>query len=165
MSKDKPFRIGVFSLADMADKAVQGLVDAGFDPEDISVICSKEAVREQFPDVDTPPPTGEREPGRALTGGAIGAVLGGAAATAIVTTGGAVLFAAGALLTLMGAGAGTFVGAMTARGVEREIADFYDQALEKGKVLVAVHADGRDLSEAERVFSELGAEPIELSEG
>jgi hypothetical protein len=57
---------------------------------------------------------------------------------------------------------------MTSRGFESEITNFYDQALRKGSILVAVERPSGDdplLTEAERVFARLGAEPIPLPKG
>jgi len=155
-------RVGVFDLYDTAEKATQGLVDAGFDRARISVICSDRTVRAKFPDFETRPPSGERESEFALRGTSIGALVGGATGIALATTGGAALFIAGALATLAGAGAGTFIGAMTARGVEREVADYYDQALDDGRILVAVDTADEGDAEARRVFTEAGARPIRI---
>jgi hypothetical protein len=164
MRKQMPVRVGVFDLYDVAEMAVQGLVDAGFDPEQITVVCSERAGREKFPDVDAEPPAGATMPERAVVGGAIGALLGGLGATLLVTSGGLVLLGAGAMLFFTGASTGSFVGAMTSRGVEKEVANFYDQELEKGQILVAV--TGKEhLEEAERVFAELGTRPFALPEG
>jgi len=153
--------VAVFDLADMADKAVQGLVDAGFEPDVISVVCTDEACRRHFPDLHTERPAGRRTPLTAVTGGAIGALLGGLGGLALVTAGGAALVGAGAVLLLAGTSTGTFVGAMTSRGLEGKVADHCDQALEVGQIVVAVTADDR-LEEAERVMREVGARPVEI---
>jgi hypothetical protein len=68
-----------------------------------------------------------------------------------------------------GAATGGLVGAMLTRGLEKEDANYYDQALQLGKILVSVEADGpgheERLSAAERVFAEAGAVPLALEEG
>ena len=68
-----------------------------------------------------------------------------------------------------GAAVGTFVGAMMSRGVEHEVANFYDQALPKGDILVAAEVAAGDdatmLDRAERVFVAAGARPIALPQG
>jgi hypothetical protein len=165
---DLPIRAAAFEFVDMADKAVQRLVDTGFDRDDIVLVCSDEAKRKHFPDLETRGPAGDVTPERAAVGGAIGALVGagGLAALSLVTTAGVGLIGAGAVAVLSGATAGTFVGAMTSRGVEKEAADFYDQALEDGLVLVAARSDDpKRLREAERLFGELGARSTELPEG
>ena len=64
---------------------------------------------------------------------------------------------------------GSFLGAMATRGVEKEAANFYDQAIQSGKLLVVVedHGEGAAdrLLEAERLFAQAGAEPLPLREG
>ena len=92
--------------------------------------------------------------------------LGGLAAlTGIVATGGVGLAAAGAIL---GAGVtGSFIGAMLTRGVEKEAADFYDQELRRGQILVVVddHSETPHLDDAEKALREAGAIPFSLRNG
>jgi hypothetical protein len=68
-----------------------------------------------------------------------------------------------------GAVAGGFVGAMMTRGLEPEMANFYDQAVQKGKILVGVECRGDDaadrLGTAERILRAKGAETLSLPEG
>ena len=48
-----------------------------------------------------------------------------------------------------------------ARGVKPDVADFYDQALRKGSILVAVeHEDPGMLDRAEAIFHEAGVETV-----
>ena len=58
---------------------------------------------------------------------------------------------------------------MMTRGVERELANYYNQSVEAGKLLVAVDLAGPDaprrLIVAERVLADAGAEPAPLREG
>jgi hypothetical protein len=68
--------------------------------------------------------------------------------------------------------AGGLFGAMMSRGVERELANFYQQAVIDGDILVAVevHEDssampGRDLARASQILAEAGAKPLKLPEG
>lgn len=172
MSKrKKPFCVAVFDTVPEADRAIDALLAAGFAKDHVSVIC---------PQCEAPPHAGVREeersgshtPQAAAVGGTIGAVLGGlTAAIGIAATGGTALFVAGPLLyglygAAAGAVGGSFVGAMMTRGLEPEIADFYDQALVKGQVLVAVEDDDEArLARAEKVLADAGADPISLSAG
>lgn len=63
---------------------------------------------------------------------------------------------------------GPFVGAMMTRGFEREFTDFYDQALQRGLILIAVEVEGEGnlprLQEAERILAKAGAEPKPLTD-
>jgi hypothetical protein len=48
------------------------------------------------------------------------------------------------------------------------MADFYDQAVTRGKILVAIEDDRDDsprLALAERIFAQAGAEPLPLNKG
>jgi hypothetical protein len=172
-TKNTPIRVGVFRRLANADRAVTALSAAGFPTERISVVCPTCSPDAFSADVERVAPAGARTPRAALTGGAIGGLLGGLVALAgIAATGGVgLLVAGGSLLGAAGAGAvsGGFIGAMTTRGFEPEIADYYDQALTRGSILVAVDtAPGTGIpppEEAERVFAECGAEAVALRRG
>lgn len=168
MKASNPIQVGVFERYDAADAAVEALLAAGFARESISVICPT-CSAEQFPAVEHERPAGARTPAAIATGGAIGGTLGGlTAAAGIVASGGTALLIAGPLLaaTAVGGMVGAFIGAMSTRGFEHEIADFYDQALRKGQILVAVDTQhvpaGPDGSVAERVLVQAGAKPVSL---
>lgn len=162
-----PVRVGVFNRLPAADQAVERLVKAGFDKQRITVICPTCSV-DRFSDVHREEPSGSHTPAAAAGGGAIGALLGGlVAVVGIAATGGIGLLAVGPLLLGAGGGAvaGGFVGAMLTRGIEDEAADFYDQALRKGQILVAVEDDGQGptaLERADQIFTELGSEHVSL---
>jgi hypothetical protein len=167
-----PVRVGVFSTVDAADNAVRGLQEAGFTKDQISVICSDKTKEAFFKDFEHEQPAGTKTPKTAATGGVIGAVVGGAiAATTLVATGGLSIFVIGPLFAGAGAAFGTFVGAMTSRGVEHQAANYYDQALRRGQLLVAaeVKDDSPEsqvqLARADRAFEQAGAEPIPLPAG
>jgi hypothetical protein len=167
----KPVRVGVFDRIRDADRAVEMLSAAGFAPSAISVICPT-CTKERWQEYERKDPAGSHAPAAAAGGGAIGALLGGLIGIAgAAATGGAALLVAGPLLTgaAGGAVAGGLIGAMSTRGGEKEVADFYDQALQRGKILVGVEvADDEDqarLETAERVLLEAGAEPIPLPRG
>lgn len=158
-----PVRAGVFDDVESADRAVAGLLEAGFTPRQISVICSDEAKRHHFAGLREPEPSGSHTAEAAAAGGTIGLALGSVAAlTGVVATGGIGLAAAGAIL---GSGVvGSFVGAMMTRGVEPEAADFYDQELRRGQILVVVeeHAGHPHAGQADEVLRGAGAVPFSL---
>jgi hypothetical protein len=56
---------------------------------------------------------------------------------------------------------------MLTRGVEKEAADFYDQQLRRGQILVVVeqHKVSPSLDDADRAMREAGAVPFTLREG
>ena len=169
-SEPRPFRVGVFATVEQADRAVEGLLKAGFTKDHITVVCSDKTKEAHFSEYEHEKPAGTNTPLAAATGSAIGALLGGLASVAtIAATGGLGIIVAGPLFAGTGAIVGGLVGAMTTRGVERELANYYDQAVTRGKILVAAedhspnHA--RRLADAERILQEAGAEPISLREG
>ena len=163
-SQARPVRAGVFKRITTADGAVESLARAGFSRDHITVVCPS-CSTERYQDFERKEPAGSKVPAAAAGGGAIGAVLGG-----LVAVAGAGLLVAGPLLAGIGALAGGFVGAMMSRGIERETTNYFDQALRKGDILVAVEVDpGPDqaerLAKAESVLAAAGAEPIPLREG
>lgn len=164
----KPIRAAIFSRLPEADRAVHRLLESGFTKDQITVICSDEAIEEHFKEFEHQKQAGAETGTGVAAGGAIGATLGGfGALVGLTATGGVGLVVAGGLLT---AGiAGPFIGAMMTRGLEKEMADFYDQAVARGKILVGVedHSERRHdaLLIAEKIFREEGAEPFELREG
>lgn len=167
---ERPIRVGVYSTIRAADCAVQNLLKAGFSAEHISVLCSDQSIEAHFRGFEHEEPSGSYTPAAVAVGGAIGAALGGLTILAgAITTAGLGLLAAGGIAAWAGGVVGGLVGAMTTRGVEPEVADFYDQAVTAGKILVAVEdhseAQRQNLDRAEHIFAECGAEPMALPEG
>ncbi len=164
-----PVRVGIFKTVAGADRAVRGLLQMGFAKEQLSVICSDEHKERFFRDITSPPIPGSNTVEGIATGAVIGAVGGLALAASAIVTGGATLLMTGPLLVAGGAIAGSFTGAMATRGFESEVANYYDQAVRRGDILVGVEHHGDDapmrLAEAERVLAASGAEPVSLPEG
>jgi hypothetical protein len=161
---------GVFNTIEDARNAVHSLLDAGFTREEITVVCSDETKERYFSEFDHQQPAGTHTPRVSIAGGTIGAVLGGA--TVIVSalaTGSLALWAAGPISAWAGGVAGGLVGAMMTRGVEKELANFYQQAVVSGQILVAAEDHGpnrqRRLMEAAEILAEAGAQPLPLQEG
>ncbi|HEX3871434.1 MAG TPA: hypothetical protein VHV77_13405 [Pirellulales bacterium] len=169
-AEEKPIRVGVFSSASEADATIHDLLAAGFSKEEITVVCGAGMDHDKFREFEHQEPAGTFAPSAAAAGGVLGAALGGLTVIAgAVTTGGIGLLAAGGLSVWGGGVVGGLVGAMMTRGVEKELADFYDQAVTKGKILVAVEehgatASGR-LARASQILAKHGAEPLPLREG
>ena len=164
----RPFRAAVFDTVAQAENVVARLRDSGFTKDQITVICSDEAKERHFQEYEHQDAAGHHTETGVTAGSAIGATLGGFAALVGVTASGGIgLVAAGGLLAL--GITGPFVGAMMTRGLEKEVADYYDQAVVSGKILVAVEDQTERRADAlriaERVFAEAGAEPVALTEG
>jgi hypothetical protein len=167
---EKPIRVGIFSSIDDADRAVAALLDAGFTAEEITVVCSDKAIERHFHSFEHQEPAGSHTATAVTAGGVIGAALGGLTAIAgVATTGGVGLLVAGAFAVSTGGLVGGFIGAMTTRGVDKELANFYDQAVTQGKILVAAEdhseAQRQSLAQAAKIFDDAGAQSMALPEG
>jgi hypothetical protein len=170
-TSEQTVRVGVFNTTEQASRALDRLLAAAFTKDQISVICSDRVREEFFAEFQNPPLPGQVAPAAAATGGSIGAILGGLAAlVGIATTGGIGIAAVGPIVMALGLGAasGGFIGAMMTRGLTPEAANYYDQAVTQGKILVAVEdsheGNAARLALAERIFVESGAEPVPLEQ-
>ena len=102
------------------------------------MICSEDWKAAHFREYHHEDPSGSHTTAAVAVGSAIGAVLGGLTAViGTVATGGIGLLAAGGASAWAGGIVGGLIGAMMTRGVEKELADYYDQAVVRGKILVA----------------------------
>jgi len=170
VTPSRPVRIGVFKSVRDAARAVQGLLDAGFQKEHVSVVCSDRAKEAHFREYEHDQPAGTTTAAAAGAGAVIGAMAAAVVgATVVVATGGIGLVVAGPLFAGAGAVVGSFVGAMSSRGVEHEVANYYDQALAGGEILVAAEIEpGEDPAKLDRARDALaaaGARPVSLPQG
>lgn len=168
--QSRPLEVGVFNSIDAARKAVHDLLGAGFSAKNITVVCSDETKERYFREFEHQEPAGTFTPTASIAGGTIGAIVGGLAVVgSAIATGSVALWAAGPISAWAGGVAGGLVGAMMTRGVEKELANFYQQAVMNGQILVAAedHSDRSEkhLMQAARVLAEAGAQPLPLSEG
>jgi hypothetical protein len=168
----RPIRVGIFDSVRQADEVVSQLLVGGFAPQQITVICSEEAVQRHFAQYEHQDPAGKFTPEAGLIGGACGAALAGVATVALATLtplGGVALLAAGGVALWGGGVAGGLVGAMMTRGVEKELANYYDQAVARGQILVAAEQEDRQrqamLARAEAIFNAHGVGPLSMREG
>jgi hypothetical protein len=167
---NRPLEVGVFNSVDDARKAVQELLNAGFTRDHVTVICSDETKERYFREFEHQDPAGTFTPGATITGATIGALLGGlTVVVSAIATGGLALWAAGPITAWAGGVAGGLVGAMMTRGVEKELANFYQQAVVSGQILVAAEAHGPNssqmLAKAAKVLADSGAKPLPMQEG
>jgi len=167
---ERPVRVGVFSDISSAHLAVEELRAVGFSKDQITVVCSDDLKERYFREYEHQDPAGTNTPAAVAAGGTLGAILAGATVVlAAGATGGLSLLMAGGASAWAGGVVGGLVGAMMTRGVEKEAADFYSQAVEEGKILVAAEekepAMVAKLARAEDVFAAAGALPVQLPEG
>jgi len=167
--KTRPIRAAVFASLAAVEQAIKELLDAGFTKDEITVVCSDEAKERHFLEFEHQKPAGSRTPLAAIAGSALGASLGGVTLAAGFATGGVTLIVIGSAGLMTGTVLGGFLGAMMTRGVEKEIANFYDQEVGEGNLLVAVecHRPRGELllDRAEQILSASGAKPLPLPEG
>src|SRR5437762_7707066 len=166
----QPIRAAVYSTVAETKDAVSRLLAAGFSTDQITVICSDDTKERHFRQFEHQEKAGSNTPAAAATGGAIGATLGSLATGAVgLAIGGVPLIVAGGIGLMAGAVWGGFIGAMMTRGIEKEAANFYDQEVQAGKLLVTVEQTRPDahpsLDDAERILTEAGAHPVPLPEG
>jgi hypothetical protein len=171
-SPARPIRVGIFDSVRQADDVVSQLLAMGFTPQQITVICSEEAVQRHFAQYEHQDPAGKFTPEAGLVGGACGAALAGIATVALATLtplGGVALLAAGGVAMWGGGVVGGLVGAMMTRGIEKELANYYDQAVRRGQILVAAEQEDPQkaamLVQAAEIFSEHGVAPLPMREG
>jgi hypothetical protein len=166
MNQEKSIHIGVFRDVDTAEAAVDALVRAGYPRQSITVIAPKQS-EAHFEGTHREKSAGARTPSAIAVGGTIGVLLGGLTAAAVAASGGTLLLIAGPLLggTAAAGLVGSFIGAMMTRGFEHEVADYYDQALRRGAILVAVESSegSAGAERAKQVFELAGAEPVDLT--
>lgn len=169
-ANERPIEVGVFDTIDGARNAVQGLRSAGFTIGQITVVCSDETKERHFSEFEHQDTAGTHTPTATIAGGTIGALVGGLAVVAsALATGSLALWAAGPISAWAGGVAGGLVGAMMTRGVEKELANYYQQAVINGQILVAAedhsNASASHLAEAARILASAGANPMPLREG
>jgi hypothetical protein len=166
---NRPIRAGVFAAASDAKRAAVRLLAAGFRADQIIVVCSDHSKDAWFREFKHQEPSGTFASQGAMIGGTAGVILGSLSVLATaVATGSLALWIAGPISVLAGGAAGGLIGIMTTRGMERELANYYQQAVLNGDILVAVDqpdAEGGRLEQAAEILSASGAKPLSLPEG
>jgi hypothetical protein len=159
--------IGVFNNRQNADMAISSLNDAGYSPQDISIVAKDEVlVTTSEGNKGTQMASGAAT--GAATGGVVGALagllvgltaitipgvgpllVGGPIATALGLTGTAAATASGAVTGIL---AGGVIGALTGLGIPEEDARVYEREINHGGVLVAVPTSVLTDTEAEDIM-------------
>ncbi len=155
----------IFDSHPEAARALESLVAAGFDTSKISFIASDDFDADTF-GVESGSKMAEGVAIGAGTGGAIGAVVAGLTLVGAVASGGAGLVVAGPLVAaLAGAGAGaaggSVLGGLIGLAIPEHEIKHYEEAIERGSVLVGVECDDSDERKAAKaVFERHNAEKI-----
>lgn len=161
---------GVFDSIPQAESAVHELADSGVSKQHVTVFASEATMKSHFPEFESVVQPEDWKIG-AMLGSVTGATVGGlAAAVAIATGAGLPLIAAGGMAGLLTGGvAGGLAGAMGERGLEPDAADFYQQAVAAGDILVVVDTSAASEPAAEQkkigaLFEQAGGEVVPLND-
>ncbi|MBC8140585.1 MAG: hypothetical protein H7Y38_04005 [Armatimonadetes bacterium] len=162
--------VGLFDTFAHAQSAVNDLVTAGFNRDDISVVANNASGEFGSHDTDGGGINVSQGAGDAVKGAAKGGLFGGltglAAAVAlalvpgigpIAAIGPLAAFFGGATL---GATAGGVLGGLTGLGVPEADAHYYAEGVRRGGTLVTVHADESRASEATMILNRYNAVDI-----
>lgn len=164
--------IGVFHNPGDAKDAISHLRDAGYDPQDISILMKDVKSR-----ADMKEDTGVNVVGGAASGAVTGGILGGLAgfAASIAIPGLGAFFVGGPIASVLGltgaaattasgvatgALAGGVLGALTGLGLSDEDALRYESYINEGAALVAVPARMREEEQVREVFEDHGAADV-----
>jgi uncharacterized membrane protein len=153
--------VGVYDGPSHAEQALNGLKEAGFTPEQVSVVAKEKQDVKQM--ADHSDMAGEGAATGAVTGGVLGGLTGFLVGiSALVIPGIGPIVGTGILVaTLAGAGigaaAGGLVGALTGQGVPEEDAKGYEERVREGSILLTVQAHGEgQADQAREVFDRTG---------
>lgn len=144
---------GLFEKPSDASRACYELESAGIVPDAISLIAGENVDRDAF-SVEEHSKLAEGVAVGATMGGAVGAIVAGLTAVGAVATGGLGLIAAGPIVAALagaglGAAAGGSLGALIGAVIPEHEVKYYEDAIERGGVVVGV--DYNDDAEKERI--------------
>jgi hypothetical protein len=155
---------GLFENASQATLAIYRLEALGVNEADISIVANNSYAKDDFA-VDEGTKAAEGGLIGAASGGVLAAIIGGFTAVGSVATGGAGLLVAGPLVAAFAAGGagaaigGTFGAAIGALIPEHEI-KFYEDAIEKGSILIGVKYNSDNKNSIEEVLESAGASNV-----
>ena len=169
MSEKKRSVFAIYTDRASVERAVRGLMNAGFAAEAISVLLPENlGSREIGTEKATKAPEG------AAAGAGTGAVLGGALGMlagigALAIPGVGPLIAAGPIMATLagiavGGTVGGFTGALIGAGIPEYEAKRYEGFLQKGGILVSVHCSTSEaIDQAKHLFKATGGQDIASS--
>jgi len=158
-------RVGAFETIAAADQAIRRLLSAGFPTDQLLVVCPEKFQDHFLPAVPQTDTTVGDAGNVIVTGGIVGATLGGIALVAAALTGGGAI-AAAAVFIGGGAVAAGFGNLIVSKGYEDEADAYYNEAIAEGRIVVGVEVPGTEnagpqLAEVERILNEAGASALE----
>jgi uncharacterized membrane protein len=157
--------VGMFADTGRAERALNGLKDAGFTPEQVSVVAKdKQDVAQMSENTEM---VADGAAGGAVTGSVLGGIAGFLVGiSALVIPGIGPIVGAGIIgSTLAGAGIGAatggLVGALTAEGVSEADAHGYQENVKQGGILLSVRANGdAQAQQAQQLFQGAGGTDV-----
>jgi hypothetical protein len=156
--------VGVFDTYDRAEEAVRTLIDAGIPPEHISIIARDLQARERVTGYVTMGEMARDLAGAgAWVGGLFGLLTGAVAFLWLPVVGPLVVIGplvAGAIGALEGGAVGGLLGAILGKQLEKDRVLKYEQDLQAGKLLVAVHGTAQELETVRRVMAEYAIQDV-----
>jgi hypothetical protein len=172
--------LGIFADRTAADRAVDELQNAGYNPKEMSIIMKDTVETGTGETAGRGENMAEGAVSGATTGGVVGGIaglligigalaipgigavlIGGPIAAALGLTGAAATIVSGAVT---GALAGGLVGALVGLGVPEEEAKVYEQRINEGAVLLAVPTGDGDRADARGILEGMGAEQTRMIE-
>ena len=148
---------GLFSSYTDFANLIEALNMRGYREEDLSVLMSENTHHQYFaPHENTKAPEGATV--GTLSGGILGALIGGLTLVGNIILPGSGLLVAGPLVGALSAGAvgaaaGGLIGALVGAGIPEHEAKFFEDALnERGRILVVAHIPKEKINEVKAVF-------------
>jgi hypothetical protein len=168
--EDPRLMTGLFPDRTSAERAYGSLTERGYTKDDVSLLMSQDSRERYFPKNDparTELGTRATEGAAvgAVTGGGLGALLAGLAASGIAVPG-LPIIAMGALAAALvgagtGGGIGAIIGALVGHGIPKERAEQYDAGIRRGGIVMGVTPRTREDAEyLEREWAACGGEQI-----
>ena len=158
---DRRTVVGVFDGPSHAEQALNGLKNAGFTPQQVSVLAKESGETRAM--VENTGMGAENAGKGALGGGVLGGLAGFLVGiSAMVIPGIGPIVGAGILAsTLAGAGigaaAGGLIGALTDLGASEEEARGYQESVNQGSILLTAHANSdQQTMQAQQIFNQFG---------
>jgi hypothetical protein len=155
---------GIFKTRSGAERAVNDLISNGFSRDDISLLMSDMTRGREF-GVEMATKAPEGAAAGATVGGVLGAIAAGLVALGTIVVPGLGLLAAGPVVAILaglgaGAAAGGLTGALIGLGIPEHEAKFYNDAIERGGILVGVYAHDDKKDVARKILDAAGADRV-----
>ncbi|MBA4263958.1 MAG: hypothetical protein C0453_02655 [Comamonadaceae bacterium] len=155
MGTENRYLTGIFPDRESAETAYQGVLDRGYDKDDVNLVMSNEARDRHFgAEAGRPTELGNKATEGAGIGAGIGGALGAAGAalaavgTSVAIPGLGLVIAGPIAAALAGAGAGGaaggLVGALVGWGIPEERIKKYESSIKEGGILMGVRPRSED---------------------